>query len=69
MPSEPVTSAELLLAVEKLERKIDSLAKDLQVVNSRVEAMQQWTTWLVRLLVGVLLTLLVTSGVTLLLQQ
>ena len=69
MASEPVTSAELLLAVEKLERKIDILTKDLQAVTTQVEAMRQWITWLVRLLVGALITLLVTSGVTLLLQQ
>jgi arginase family enzyme len=64
-----VSSTELLLAVEKLERKIDSLSKDLTAVNARVEAMQQWLTWMARLLLGSLMTLLLTSAVTLLLQR
>jgi len=68
-PNDPITTAELLLAVEKLERKIDSLTYDLKGVNDRLEGIKQWSTWMIRLTLGAVITLVVTSVVSILLQR
>lgn len=68
-PNDPITTAELLLAVEKLERKIDSLTYDLKVVKDRLEGIKQWSTWMIRLTLGALITLTITTLASLLLQR
>lgn len=65
----PVTSVEVALEVEKLERKLDRLLKDTEALRDDIEGMRQWSTWAVRLMLGAVLTLLITSGVSLLLQR
>ncbi len=49
---------------ERIKARDDSLAKDIEALDARLTVMQNWQTWAVRLIVGTLITVLLSTLLT-----
>lgn len=58
----------LELRLQHIEKQLDmqkeSLAREIEILNGRLSVMQNWQTWAVRLIVGTLITVLLSTMVT-----